>query len=190
MFGYKRIRVLSESILQKAEQLQVTSTYLVELITAVSSLIAKYNTPPVVEVVYADTTVKKPEYKTAGSSGMDVCAWVADPVTIQPGQRMLIPTGLRIAIPSGFEVQVRPRSGLALKNGITVLNTPGTIDADFRGSIGIILINLGEMPFVINNGDRIAQLVLTKVERAVIVDVTELSSTTRGENGYGSTGIN
>ena len=155
----------------------------------VQSTTIKAITRPIMEIVYADTTVKRPEYKTSGSSGMDVCAWLAEPVTIAPGERTLIPTGIRVSVEEGFELQVRPRSGLALTHGITVINSPGTIDADFRGSIGIILINLGTIPFTVNNGDRIAQLVLARVEKAIIMDVNELSSTTRGEGGYGSTGV-
>jgi len=127
-----------------------------------------------------------PRYATAGAAGMDVVS--AETLTLAPGARAAIATGFAIAIPAGFEVQVRPRSGLALKHGITCLNTPGTIDSDYRGEIKVILVNLGDAPFPIARGDRIAQLVPAAVQRAVIDDVDELDDTARGTDGFGSTG--
>ncbi len=132
-----------------------------------------------------------PAYETKNSAGMDLRAYLPDgPVTLQPMQRALIPTGLYIEIPEGYEGQVRPRSGLAFKHGITVLNTPGTIDADYRGELKQILINLSNEPFVINNGDRIAQIVFARCEQAEMVEVEELSETERGAGGFGHTGKN
>lgn len=130
-----------------------------------------------------------PAYETKNSAGMDLRAYLPDgPVTLQPLQRALIPTGLYIEIPEGYEGQVRPRSGLAFKHGITVLNTPGTIDADYRGELKQILINLSDEPFVINNGDRIAQIVFARCEQAEMVEVEVLSETERGAGGFGHTG--
>lgn len=130
-----------------------------------------------------------PEYKTAGAAGCDVCAFIEQPVTIQSGKFAMIPTGLYFEIPEGYEIQVRPRSGLAAKNGITVLNTPGTIDSDYRGELRIILINLGDKDFVINNGDRIAQIIIAAVTQAQFKIVDSLSETERGTGGFGSTGV-
>lgn len=129
-----------------------------------------------------------PAYATTASAGMDVRAFVPEPVTLMPLQRALIPTGLRIALPEGYECQIRPRSGLALKHGVTVLNTPGTIDADYRGEIGIIVINLSDTPFVINNGERICQMVITRHSHAGWEPVAELDDTERGSGGFGHTG--
>ena len=129
-----------------------------------------------------------PAYATPQSAGMDLRANLDAPVTLRPLVRRLIPTGLRIALPAGFEAQVRPRSGLALKHGVTVLNTPGTSDADYRGEIGVILINLGAEPFVVNDGERIAQLVVARHEQPALVEVGELDATERGEGGFGHTG--
>lgn len=129
-----------------------------------------------------------PEYKTSGASGADICAFLAEPVTIPCLSRALIPTGIFAEIPEGLEIQVRPRSGLALKHGVTVLNSPGTIDSDYRGEIGIVLVNLGEKPFVVENGERIAQLVVANVHQVSFVRRERLSETARGEGGYGSTG--
>ena len=132
-----------------------------------------------------------PAYETKNSAGMDLRAYLPKgPVTLQPMQRALIPTGLYLEIPEGYEGQVRPRSGLAFKHGITVLNTPGTIDADYRGELKQILINLSDEPFVINNGDRIAQIVFARCEQAEMVEVEELSETERGAGGFGHTGKN
>ncbi len=130
-----------------------------------------------------------PEYATPLSAGMDLRANLDAPVTLQPMERRLIPTGLRIALPEGFEAQIRPRSGLALKKGITLLNTPGTIDADYRGEIGVILANLSAEPFTVADGDRIAQMVIARYERAEWHAVTELDATERGEGGFGHSGI-
>ena len=129
-----------------------------------------------------------PEYATALSAGLDLKANITEPVTLKPLERILVPTGLFIALPEGTEAQVRPRSGLAAKHGITVLNSPGTIDADYRGEIKVILVNLSNEPFVINPGERIAQMVVARFERAQWVEVQELDSTERGEGGFGSTG--
>jgi dUTP pyrophosphatase len=129
-----------------------------------------------------------PAYESEHAAGMDLRAAVTETVTLQPGERKLIRTGLRIALPDGYEAQVRPRSGLALKHGITCANTPGTIDADYRGPVGVILINLGQEPFSIERGDRIAQMIVAPVTRAEWQVVTELSETERGEGGFGHTG--
>ena len=129
-----------------------------------------------------------PEYETPQSAGMDLMAFVPSSVELNPMQRMLIPTGLFIELEPGYEAQIRPRSGLALKNGITVLNSPGTIDADYRGEIKVLLINLSQEKFVINSGDRIAQMVISKHETPKIVQVEEISQTQRGEGGFGHTG--
>lgn len=131
-----------------------------------------------------------PSYETAGSAGMDVRAAVPEnePVVLAPGARAMVPTGLSVAIPEGYEIQVRPRSGLAAKHGLTCLNTPGTIDSDYRGEIKVILINLGAEPFTIQRGERIAQLVLAPVTRLGWQEVSELGETARGAGGFGSTG--
>lgn len=143
--------------------------------------------------VYNESNNPLPQYETLGAAGLDVRAFISEPIVIQPRDRVLIPTGLYVEIPIGYEIQVRPRSGLALKKGITVLNTPGTIDSDYRNGIGIILINLGEDFFTVNPGDRIAQLVLNEVPQINWVPVESrdnLSSTDRGFGGFGSTGVN
>ena len=131
-----------------------------------------------------------PEYKTSGAAGADVCAFLSEPVVIKSGEFAMIPTGLSFAIPEGYEIQVRPRSGLAAKNGVTVLNTPGTIDSDYRGEVKVILINHGKDAFAVNNGDRIAQLIVAPVTQGVFEKTDELDSTERGEGGFGSTGVN
>lgn len=130
-----------------------------------------------------------PKYSTNESAGLDLRAELQSPITLEPGQRSLIPTGLKIALPIGYEAQVRPRSGLAYKQGITVLNSPGTIDADYRGDVGVILINHGSESFTIENGERIAQLVIAKFVQIDWDEVLDLSSTLRGEGGFGSTGV-
>ncbi len=130
-----------------------------------------------------------PEYETLASAGMDLRANISEDITLKPLGRTIVKTGLFIELPVGFEAQVRPRSGLAAKKGITVLNAPGTIDADYRGEIGVILVNISNEPFVIENGERIAQLVIAKHERASWNLVTELTETKRGEGGFGSTGV-
>ena len=130
-----------------------------------------------------------PNYETIASAGMDLRANIQEPITLQPLERTLVKTGLFIELPIGFEAQVRPRSGLAFKKGITVLNSPGTVDADYRGEIGVILVNLSNEAFVIENGERIAQLIIAKHERAEWLEVQDLSETSRGEGGFGSTGV-
>jgi dUTP pyrophosphatase len=130
-----------------------------------------------------------PHYETNASAGMDLRASIQEPVVLRPMERTIIKTGFFMELPIGFEAQVRPRSGLAAKKGITVLNAPGTIDADYRGEVGVILINLSNEAFTIENGERIAQMVIAKHERATWEQVEELSSTVRGEGGFGSTGV-
>lgn len=130
-----------------------------------------------------------PGYETLSSAGMDLRANLSEPVVLEPMERALIPTGLFMELPVGYEAQVRPRSGLALKKGITCLNSPGTIDADYRGEIGVILANLSKETFVVENGERIAQMVIAKHERAEWLEVKELSETERGAGGFGSTGV-
>lgn len=130
-----------------------------------------------------------PAYSTACSAGMDLRANLEESIVLRPLQRVLIPTGLFMALPEGYEAQVRPRSGLALKHGITVLNTPGTIDADYRGEIGVILVNLSQDDFVVNDGERIAQLVVARYEQAELVAVEALDETVRGEGGFGHSGV-
>lgn len=130
-----------------------------------------------------------PKYQTELSAGMDLYANIDEPITLKPLERTLVKTGLFISLPKSYEAQIRPRSGLAFKNGITVLNTPGTIDADYRGEIGVILVNLSSQDFTINDGDRIAQMVIAKHETAVWQEVENLDETIRGEGGFGSSGI-
>ena len=130
-----------------------------------------------------------PTYATSQSAGMDLRANLEEPVVLHPMERRLIPTGLHIALPEGYEAQVRPRSGLALKHGLTVLNAPGTIDADYRGEIGVVLINLSQEDFTINDGERIAQLVVARYEQVEFSFVETLDETERGEGGYGHTGV-
>lgn len=129
-----------------------------------------------------------PAYGSAGAAGADLCAAVGADVTIAPGERQLVPTGLSIALPPGYEAQVRPRSGLALKHGVTVLNSPGTIDADYRGEVGVVLINHGSEPFVISRGARIAQMVIAPVTHMAVREVVSLPASERGAGGFGSTG--
>lgn len=131
---------------------------------------------------------KLPEYATPASAGLDIRANINEPITLAPFERALVKTGLFIALPIGYEAQVRPRSGLALKHGITVLNTPGTIDSDYRGEIGVVLINFSKENFIINDGERIAQLVIAKHEQAELVEVEELDETERGDGAYGHSG--
>lgn len=130
-----------------------------------------------------------PAYATAQSAGMDLRANIPESITLHPLERRLIPTGLHIALPEGYEAQVRPRSGLALKHGITVLNSPGTIDSDYRGELMVLLINLSQDPFTVNDGERIAQLVIARHEQAVLTAVEVLDETERGTGGYGHTGV-
>ena len=130
-----------------------------------------------------------PKYETDGSSGMDIAAFINENIEVKPGEKEIVPTGFSLSIPKGFEVQIRPRSGLSAKKGISVLNTPGTIDADYRGEIKVILINLGKEKFLIENGNRIAQMVVCPVTQVKMEEVDELSETSRGAGGFGSTGI-
>lgn len=136
-----------------------------------------------------DNNIETPQYATEQSAGMDLRAVLDEPVTLRSLERKVVMTDLSIALPRGFEAQVRPRSGLAAKHGVTVLNSPGTIDADYRGNIGVILVNLSTEPFTINNGDRIAQIVVSKYERVEWVEVDDLDETERGSGGFGSTGL-
>ena len=141
-----------------------------------------------IQIKKLSNSVSIPKYETQGSSGMDIAAYIENNIIINPGEKALVSTGFSIAIPRGYEVQIRPRSGLAAKKNITVLNTPGTIDADYRGEIRVILINLGKEKFIIQNGDRIAQMVVCPVIQADFEEVKELSNTHRGSGGFGSTG--
>jgi dUTP pyrophosphatase len=134
------------------------------------------------------STNELPAYATALSAGMDIRANLSESLVIKPLERRLVPTGLFLEIPDGFEVQIRPRSGLAFKHGITVLNSPGTIDADYRGEVGVLLVNLSNEPFEIQHGERIAQMVVASCTQAVLIETTELSTTNRGTGGFGSTG--
>lgn len=135
------------------------------------------------------TDLPLPSYESEYAAGMDIRAALPEPIQLKPGQRKLIPTGLKMALPKGYEAQIRPRSGLAYRNGITMLNTPGTIDSDYRGEVKVLAVNLGEDPFVINHGDRIAQMVVAPVTQAVVKEVGDLPETERGEGGFGSTGV-
>ena len=133
-------------------------------------------------------SVQLPSYKTNGASGMDLMAFIEQPIELEPGKSCLVPTGLSVAFPEEYEIQIRPRSGLAAKNNITVLNTPGTIDSDYRGELKIILFNHGNENFLINNSDRIAQMILTPIIKMELQETDELPETVRGEGGFGSTG--
>ena len=135
-----------------------------------------------------DPSVKLPEYKTNGASGMDLIAFLKDPINIKPKKSSLIPTGLSVAFSENYEIQIRPRSGLAAKKNISVLNTPGTIDSDYRGEIKVIIYNHGDVDFEVNNGDRIAQMILTPVIKMKLEETDKLPETTRGKDGFGSTG--
>ena len=135
-----------------------------------------------------DKNIKLPSYKTSGSSGMDLMAFIKSKITINPGNSAMISTGISLAVPKNYEIQIRPRSGLAAKKGISVLNTPGTVDSDYRGEIKIILINFSKKPFVVKSGDRIAQMILCPVAKGKIKEVKNLPRTVRGKAGFGSTG--
>jgi dUTP pyrophosphatase len=136
-----------------------------------------------------DTPISLPQYMTEGSSGMDLYASLNQEVTLEPGERKLIPTGISVAIPEGFEGQIRPRSGLAIQKGIGIVNGPGTIDADYRGEIGVLLINFGKEPFSLRNGDRIAQMIISRIYRVTLEEVDDLPPTQRQGGGFGHTGI-
>ena len=138
--------------------------------------------------VVREKGVELPKYETKGSAGMDVRANIKEPITLKSLERILIPTGLRVAIPEGYEIQVRPRSGLAIKHGITMLNTPGTVDSDYRGELKVIVVNLSNEAYTIEPNERIGQFVLNKIEQIEFVEVEELDSTERGEGGFGHTG--
>jgi dUTP pyrophosphatase len=146
---------------------------------------------PAIDVVQLDHAkdLPLPAYETADAAGMDVRAALSEPITLAPGERKAIPTGLKMAIPSGYEVQVRPRSGLAIKKGITMINAPGTVDADFRGEVHVLMVNHSDEPFVVEHGERIAQLVVAPVVQATWNVVDTLDETARGEGGFGSTGV-
>ena len=135
-----------------------------------------------------DKNIKLPTYKTSGSSGMDLVAYIKNKITINPGKTAIVPTGIAVAVPKNYEIQIRPRSGLAAKKGISVLNTPGTIDSDYRGEIKIILINLSKKSFVIKSGDRVAQMILCPVAKGKLREVKNLPKTVRDKGGFGSTG--
>ena len=141
-----------------------------------------------VKIPVIDRSGRLPEYATPGAAGMDVRAMLDSPVTIHPGGRALIPTGLRVELPAGYEMQLRPRSGLALRSGITLLNSPGTIDSDYRGEIGVIMINLGSEDFTVNDGERICQMVIKEYTRVDWEPVSRIDETERGEGGFGHTG--
>lgn len=130
-----------------------------------------------------------PAYETPSSAGMDVRACTTEPIVVKPLQRVLVPTGLRVQLPQGYEMQIRPRSGLALRHGITLANSPGTVDADYRGEIGVIVINLSDQPFVINDGDRICQMVITQYSHVHWEEVERIDETERGDGGFGHTGV-
>ena len=138
--------------------------------------------------VVREKSVELPKYETEGSAGMDVRANIKEPMTLKSLERILIPTGLKVAIPEGYEIQVRPRSGLAIKHGITMLNTPGTVDSDYRGELKVIVVNLSNETYTIEPNERIGQFVLNKIEQIEFVEVEELDSTERGEGGFGHTG--
>ena len=141
-----------------------------------------------IQIKKLSTEVLTPKYETSGSSGMDIAAYIRQDIIINPGEKALIPTGFSLSVPQGYEVQIRPRSGLAAKKGVTVLNTPGTIDSDYRGEIKVILINLSKDVFYVKSGERIAQIVVCPVKQVVVEEVNELSETNRGAGGFGSTG--
>ena len=138
--------------------------------------------------VVREKSVELPKYETEGSAGMDVRANIKEPITLKSLERILVPTGLKVAIPEGYEIQVRPRSGLAIKHGITMLNTPGTVDSDYRGELKVIVVNLSNKTYTIEPNERIGQFVLNKIEQIEFVEVEELDSTERGEGGFGHTG--
>ena len=141
-----------------------------------------------IQIKKLSNEVLTPKYETLGSSGMDIAAYTEQDIIINSGNRALIPTGFSLSVPQGYEIQIRPRSGIAIKKGITVLNTPGTIDSDYRGEIKVVLINLSEDKFTVKNGERIAQMVICPIEQVSVEEVEELPETGRGTGGFGSTG--
>jgi len=144
---------------------------------------------PVQRLRPSDAPLPLPQYMTAGAAGMDLLADVDEPVELAPGARTLVPTGIAVQIPAGFEAQIRPRSGLALRHGVTLLNSPGTIDSDYRGEIKVLMINLGEQPHTVRRGERIAQMIVAPVVQAELQEVEELASSKRGPGGFGHTGV-
>lgn len=178
---YGRLDELEEHTYQNTRDIQWHKSFINELFDYLDQQIT-------VKVVDERKTLSI-GYQTIGASGFDFKAFLDEPVTLAPGKRILVQTGIKLEIPPGYELQVRPRSGLAFNYGVSVLNTPGTIDSDYRGPIGVILVNHGDKPFVINPDDRIAQGVFTRVVRPLLVSSTELSDTDRGEGGFGSTGV-
>ena len=145
--------------------------------------------PPLLRLRKKEAGIPLPRYESSGAAGMDIRAFIEAEITIPPMGRAKIPTGLFVEIPQGYEAQIRPRSGLAARQGVTVLNAPGTIDSDYRGEVEVLLVNLGDEPFTVKNGDRIAQMVISPVSRANFSEVKSLSETDRGNGGFGSTGI-
>jgi dUTP pyrophosphatase len=145
--------------------------------------------PVKIKFLHDENDLPLPTYESEGSSGMDIRANVKEPVVLKPGEKKLVSTGLAVSIPPGYEAQIRARSGLALRYGIGMVNSPGTIDSDYRGEIGIILINWGTEPFIIERGDRIAQMIITRVYRADLVKTDDLDATSRGQGGFGHTGV-
>lgn len=143
-----------------------------------------------IKILKLDNKVILPTYQTQGAAGMDLCAFLNEPITLDSLERKLIPTGFKMELPEGFEAQIRPRSGMAIKHGITLINCVGTIDEDYRGEVCVPIVNLSKEPFTINNGDRIAQMVISPVTKAVLYEVKEITDTQRGEGGFGSTGKN
>jgi dUTP pyrophosphatase len=141
-----------------------------------------------IQIKKLSNDVLTPKYETPGSSGMDIAAYIDKDIVIDPGEKALVPTGFSLSIPQGYEIQIRPRSGLAVKKGITVLNTPGTIDSDYRGEVKVVLINLSKDKFIVKNRERIAQMIVCPIEQVSIEEVKELSGTIRGTDGFGSTG--
>ena len=143
-----------------------------------------------IKILKLDEKVNLPTYQTKGAAGMDLCAFIKEPIILNSLERKLIPTGFKMELPKGYEAQVRPRSGMAIKHGITLINCVGTIDEDYRGEVCVPIANLSKEPFTINNGDRIAQMVISPVTKAIICEVKEITETQRGEGGFGSTGKN
>ena len=176
-----------DSISSLCDDVQNLSNTLSGITADVTKLGCKSN--PIIDVVREEPNLLLPQYATIGSSGMDLRAYIPKPVEIKPSERVVIPTGLRISIPAGYEGQVRSRSGLALKEGVIVLNAPGTIDSDYTGPLNVILINLSKTKYTVNNGDRIAQLIIAPYTSVYFSVVEELKSSDRGVAGFGSTGI-
>lgn len=173
---------------KEVEQAEIMKTQ-TKVLLLISKLFEESIKPPVVLIEKAADEIEMPAYATDGAAGADIRAYLSEDVVIQPGERKLISTGLKAGIPVGYEIQVRPRSGLALKNGITVLNAPGTIDSDYKGDIGVILHNTSNEPFTVKNGERIAQIVVAKVASSAFMRSYNVGTSARGEGGFGSTGV-